>query len=76
MSFFQNSVINKYIKALDKQVVSNAYAKFKEHFHNSASLRSSYPETSHTKIIVLSLIIFLKNCMFSFIFIIIYISLL
>lgn len=47
MSFFQNSVINKYIKALDKQVVSNAYSKFKEHFHNSAiqeNIRNSKEE--------------------------------
>jgi type I restriction-modification system DNA methylase subunit len=47
MSFFQNSVINKYIKALDKQIVSNAYSKFKEHFHNSAiqeNIRNSKEE--------------------------------
>lgn len=47
MSFFQNSVISKYIKALDKQVVSNAYSKFKEHFHNSAiqeNIRNSKEE--------------------------------
>lgn len=47
MSFFQNSVINKYIKALDKQVVSNAYSKFQEHFHNSAiqeNIRNSKEE--------------------------------
>ncbi len=35
MAFFQNAVINKYVNALDKQAVSNAFAKFKAHFHNS-----------------------------------------
>jgi hypothetical protein len=47
MPFFQNSVINKYIKALDKQAVSNAYSKFKEHFHNSSiqeNIRNSKEE--------------------------------
>jgi len=34
MGFFQNSVINKHIKALDKAVVNTAYTKFKEYFHN------------------------------------------
>ena len=34
MGFFQNTVINKHLKALDKQVLTTAYAKFKEHFHN------------------------------------------
>jgi len=34
MGFFQNSVINKHINALDKAVVNTAYAKFKEYFHN------------------------------------------
>ncbi len=34
MPFFQNSVINKYLKTLDKQKVTDAYVIFKEHFHN------------------------------------------
>jgi len=34
MSFFQNTVINKHLKALDKQVLATAYAKFRDHFHN------------------------------------------
>jgi type I restriction-modification system DNA methylase subunit len=34
MPFFQNSVISKYLKTLDKHKVSVAYGKFKEHFHN------------------------------------------
>lgn len=34
MGFFQNSVINKYLRTLDKQVNLNAYSRFKEHFHN------------------------------------------
>ena len=35
MPFFQNSVINKYIKSLDKQALQTAYAKFRAHFHNA-----------------------------------------
>ena len=35
MAFFQNSVINKYISSLDKQIVASAYAKFRTHFHNA-----------------------------------------
>src|SRR5665213_3603866 len=35
MSFFQNSVINKYLNTLNKQEVSTAFAKFKHHFHNT-----------------------------------------
>jgi len=34
MGFFQNSVINKYRKTLDKEVVNTAYARFKQYFHN------------------------------------------
>ncbi len=34
MGFFQNSVLNKHLKALDKAVVNDAYTKFKECFHN------------------------------------------
>lgn len=34
MAFFQNSVISKYQKAIDKQAVAAAYAKFRAHFHN------------------------------------------
>jgi len=34
MAFFQNSVINKHLKALDKEVVKAAYAKFRNYFHN------------------------------------------
>ncbi|MCD4790534.1 MAG: N-6 DNA methylase, partial [Bacteroidales bacterium] len=34
MAFFQNSVINKHLKALDKEVVKAAYAKFRDYFHN------------------------------------------
>jgi type I restriction-modification system DNA methylase subunit len=36
MDFFQNTVINKYLKSLDKQVIDKAYAKFCDHFHNPA----------------------------------------
>ncbi len=34
MALFQNSVISKYLKTLDKQVVAESYARFKTHFHN------------------------------------------
>ena len=34
MSFFQNAVINKYLATIETQVVSSAYLKFKEYFHN------------------------------------------
>lgn len=34
MSLFQNSVLNKYIKALDKQTLDTAWAIFTAHFHN------------------------------------------
>ena len=34
MSFFQNAVLNKHLKSLDKAKVVQAYAKFKEHFNN------------------------------------------
>ena len=34
MAFFQNSVLNKHLKVLDKEVVNAAYTKFKEYFHN------------------------------------------
>ncbi len=34
MPFFQNSVINKHLKTLDKEAVSASYEKFKEYFHN------------------------------------------
>ncbi len=34
MAFFQNSVLNKQLKALDKEVVNAAYTIFKKYFHN------------------------------------------
>jgi type I restriction-modification system DNA methylase subunit len=34
MSFFQTSVVNKYLKAQDKPALNAAYAKFQAHFHN------------------------------------------
>jgi len=34
MSFFQNSVLNKHLKTLNKEDVSAAYSKFKAYFHN------------------------------------------
>ncbi|MDO9154549.1 MAG: hypothetical protein Q7U47_12750, partial [Paludibacter sp.] len=47
MSMFQISVINKYLKTLDKQTVQIAYSKFKAHFHNPAiqeNIRNSKEE--------------------------------
>ncbi len=34
MSIFQSTVLNKYIKSLDKKALDLAYNKFKAHFHN------------------------------------------
>lgn len=34
MPLFQNIVVSKYLKSIDKQAISNAYSKFKAHFHN------------------------------------------
>jgi methyltransferase-like protein len=34
MPLFQTSVVNKYLKALDKATLNAAYAKFQAHFHN------------------------------------------
>lgn len=37
MAFFQNSVLNKHLKALEQKTIIISYSKFKEHFHNSAT---------------------------------------
>ncbi len=34
MSLYQNSVLNKYLKALDAEKLDASYIKFKNHFHN------------------------------------------
>jgi tRNA1(Val) A37 N6-methylase TrmN6 len=34
MSLFQNSVLNKYLKGLESEKVTQAYERFKSHFHN------------------------------------------
>lgn len=47
MSFFQNSVLNKYIKAQEATKVKAAYENFKEYFHNPAiqeNIRNSKEE--------------------------------
>ena len=47
MSLFQTTVINKYLKALDKQSVQAAYGKFKLHFQNPSiqeNIRNSKEE--------------------------------
>ncbi len=47
MSLFQPTVINKYLKTLDKQTIQLAYSKFKIHFHNSTiqeNIRNSKEE--------------------------------
>lgn len=35
MALFQKSVLNQYLKQLDKSKVDIAYQKFKAHFHNT-----------------------------------------
>ena len=35
MALFQKSVLNQYLKDLDKTKVANAYTLFKAHFHNA-----------------------------------------
>jgi hypothetical protein len=35
MPLFQKSVLNKFLKAQDQNVISKAYKKFSKHFHNS-----------------------------------------
>lgn len=47
MGFFQNAVISKHLKPLDKHVLATAFSKFKEHFHNPAiqeNIRNSKEE--------------------------------
>lgn len=47
MEFFQNTVINKYLKALDKHALTEAYARFRKHFHDPAiqeNIRNSKEE--------------------------------
>jgi len=34
MPFYQNSVLNKYLKQQDSDVVAKAYKKFAKYFHN------------------------------------------
>ena len=34
MKFFQNSVLNKHLKAQDTNAIKAAYAKFTAHFHD------------------------------------------
>ena len=34
MSLFQNSVLNKYLKGLESEKVTQAYQRFTSHFHN------------------------------------------
>ena len=47
MSLFQNSVLNKYLRALDTEKVDVAYKNFTSHFHNAAvqdNIRNSKEE--------------------------------
>ncbi|SFN24967.1 Eco57I restriction-modification methylase domain-containing protein [Salegentibacter flavus] len=47
MSLFQNSVLNKYLKALDNEKIERAYELFSAHFHNPViqeNIRSSKEE--------------------------------
>lgn len=34
MGFFQDTVVNKYLKTNDSKIINQAYIRFKEHFHN------------------------------------------
>ncbi len=34
MGLYQNSVLKKYLQALDQNIVNEAYQKFTNHFHN------------------------------------------
>jgi hypothetical protein len=47
MALFQNSVINKYLQKLDRQVINTAYARFDKSFHDPArqeNIRNSKEE--------------------------------
>lgn len=47
MSFFQNSVLNKYLKAQDEAAITNAYALFTAFFYDSVrqtNIRNSKEE--------------------------------
>ncbi|MCE5331678.1 MAG: N-6 DNA methylase [Bacteroidales bacterium] len=47
MSLFQSSIINKYLKTLNKQDVQAAYTRFRAHFHNATiqeNIRNSKEE--------------------------------
>jgi len=47
MSLFQNSVLNKYLKGLESEKVTQAYKRFTSHFHNSSiqeNIRNSKEE--------------------------------
>lgn len=47
MAFFQSTVIDKHLKATNKQQIQSAYLKFKEHFHNptvQGNIRNSKEE--------------------------------
>ncbi len=47
MAFFQSSVLNRYLQALNTQQIQSAYSRFKEHFHNpevQQNIRSSKEE--------------------------------
>jgi len=34
MGFFQDTVVNKYLKTNDSNIINQAYIRYKEHFHN------------------------------------------
>ena len=36
MAFFQNTVLDKFLKVLDRKELDDSYAKFKAYFHNPA----------------------------------------
>ena len=55
MSLFQNSVLKKYIKQQDKDVVNKAYKRFSKYFHNQTiqnNIRTSKEEQFQQKTMV------------------------
>jgi len=55
MPLYQNSVLNKYLKAQDKAIVAKAYKKFTKYFHNTAiqqNIRESKEEQFQQKFLI------------------------
>ena len=51
MALFQNSVINKYLRNLDRQTINAAYARFDKFFHNPVrqeNIQEKYYQPLHS----------------------------